>query len=320
VEWDEEERAPAMTDEERAIPEANRAAAIDWWLRRNERAPTRREQRAFEDWLAADPRNGAAFQRISAVCGFLGTKLPGARPIRRTRNRKRKIAGVAAAGALALLFQHDIVLYLRATHATGAGETRRVTLSDGSRVELDAKSAIAVHFAGRERRIALLDGEAWFEVAPDPARPFVVEAGSGSVTALGTAFDVAVDGERVRVVVGEHRVKVENGGAAVVIAEGERSAFSGGAQASPPARTDVARATGWRRGRLIFSDAPLGEVVATLSRHHRGYVAFLDPSLKARRVSGVFLADDPLAAFAEIESALDVRVTRLSTYLILIHK
>jgi transmembrane sensor len=309
-----------MPDEERIIPEAIRAAAIDWWLRRNERAPTRREQRAFEDWLAADPRHDAAFQKITGVCGFLGTKLPGARPTRRTRGRKRKVAGVAAAGVLALLFQHDILLYLRATHATGAGETQAVTLADGSRVELDAKSAIAVNYAGTERRIALLEGEAWFEVAPDPARPFVVAAGSGAVTALGTAFDVAVEGERVRVIVGEHRVKVENGGAAVVVQEGERSAFSGGAQASPPARTDVARATGWRRGRLIFSDAPLGEVVATLSRRHRGYVAFLDPSLKARRVTGVFLADDPLAAFAEIESALGVRLTRLSDYVILIHR
>ena len=83
-------------------------------------------------------------------------------------------------------------------------------------------------------------------------------------------------------------------------------------------RTDVAP-TGWRRGRLIFADTPLGEVVATLARHHRGYVAFLDPALKARRVTGVFLADDPLAAFDELKSALGVRLTRLSNYLILIH-
>lgn len=309
-----------MTDEQRAVPEAIRAAAIDWWLRRNERAQSRREQRAFEDWLAADARHRAAFETISSVCGFLGTKLPGARPLRKARGRRRKIAGAAVAGALLLLFHHDIALYLGSDHATGAGETRRVTLADGSRVELDANSAIAVHFAGRERRIALLDGEAWFEVAPDPTRPFVVEAGSGSVTALGTAFDVAVQGDAVRVVVGEHRVKVENGGAGVVVEEGQRTAYVGGAKAQAPSKADVTAATGWRRGRLIFSEAPLGEVVATLARHHRGYVAFLDPSLKARRVTGVFLADDPLAAFEELESALGVRVTRVSNYLILIHR
>jgi transmembrane sensor len=309
-----------VTEDERAIPEEIRAAAIDWWLRRNERAPTRREQRAFDDWLAADARHPLAFEKISSVCGFLGTKLPGAGPIRKARGRKRRIAGAAAAGALLLMFHHDIGLYFRADHATGPGETRRVALADGSRVELDAKSAIAVHFADGERRIALLEGEAWFEVAPDPARPFVVAAGSGAVTALGTAFDVAVEGERVRVVVGEHSVKVENGGAGVVVAKGERTAFAGGAPASPPARTDVAAATGWRRGRLIFSDAPLGEVVATLARHHRGYVAFLDPSLEARRVTGVFLADDPLAAYAELESALGLRMTRLSDYVIFIHQ
>jgi transmembrane sensor len=309
-----------MSDEERPIPEEIRAAAIDWWLRRNERAPTRRDQRAFDDWLAADARHVAAFAKISAVCGFLGGKLPGARPIRKARGRRRKIVGAAAAGALLLLFHHDVALYLLSTHATGAGETKRVTLADGSRVELDAKSAIAVHFAGRERRITLLEGEAWFEVASDASRPFVVAAGSGAITALGTAFDVAVEGDAVRVVVGEHSVKVETGGVGVVVAEGERTAFAGGAEAQAPAKTDVAQATGWRRGRLIFSNAPLGEVVATLARHHRGYVAFLDPALKTRRVTGVFLADDPLAAFEELESALGVRATRLSNYLILIHK
>jgi transmembrane sensor len=309
-----------MTNEQTSIPEEVRATAIDWWLRRNDRALTRKERQDFEAWLAADAVNRAAFDAISGVCGFLGTKLPGAGPARQTRRRRRKLAGAAGAALVLLMFQHQIGLYFRADHATGTGETKVVTLEDGSRIELDAESAVAVHYAAGERRIALIEGQAWFQVAPDKARPFVVEAGRGAITALGTAFDVAIDGGSVHVTVGEHSVRVESGGAGVIVAEGESSLFADRAEAQAPRKANVEQATAWRRGRLIFDDAPLGKVVETLARYHRGYVAFLDPALKARRVTGVFLADDPVAAFEEIESALGLRLTRLSNYLILIHK
>ena len=309
-----------MTDDQKAVPEDIRAAAVDWWLRQNDRALSRKGRRAFEAWLAENELHRLAFEKASGVCGFLGTKLPGARRAPRAARRRRRIAGTAGAVALLLLFQHDLFLYVRSDHATGAGETKLVTLDDGSRIELDAKSAIAIHYAASERRVALIEGEAWFQVAPDAARPFVVEAGGGAITALGTAFDVAVEGSAVQIVVGEHSVKVESGGAGVVVGEGEKSGFAKGAKALAPGKVDVGIATAWRRGRLVFSDTPLGEVVAALSRHHRGYVAFLDPSLRARRVTGVFLADNPLAALDEIEAALGLRLARLSNYLILIHK
>jgi transmembrane sensor len=309
-----------MTDDQKAIPEDIRAKAVDWWLRQNDRALSRKGRRAFEAWLTESELHRLAFDKVSGVCGFLGTKLPGASRAPRAERTRRRLAGAAGAVALLLLFQHDILLFFRSDQATGAGETRLITLADGSRIELDAKSAIAIHYAASERRVALIEGEAWFQVAPDAARPFVVEAGGGAITALGTAFDVALEGNAVQVVVGEHRVKLESGGADVVIGEGERSGFTKGVKALAPGKVDVAAATAWRRGRLVFSDTPLGEVVTALARHHRGYVAFLDPSLKARRVTGVFLADNPLAAFDEIEAALGLRFTRLSNYLILIHK
>jgi FecR protein len=76
-----------------------------------------------------------------------------------------------------------------------------VTLADGSHVELNSQSAIAIHYDAGQRRVRLLEGEAWFEVSPDPVRPFVVEASGGTVTALGTAFNVDAEKERAHVTV-----------------------------------------------------------------------------------------------------------------------
>ena len=79
---------------------------------------------------------------------------------------------------------------LRSDFSTGTGETKSLTLADGSHVELNARSAIALHYDAGQRRVMLLAGEGWFEVSRDPARPFVVEAAGGTATALGTAFGV----------------------------------------------------------------------------------------------------------------------------------
>ena len=76
---------------------------------------------------------------------------------------------------------------------TATGESRTVTLADGSQVNLSGGSAIGVDITSEERRVRLLSGEAFFDVAHDAARPFTVEAGEARIVVLGTAFDVALD-------------------------------------------------------------------------------------------------------------------------------
>ena len=226
----------------------------------------------------------------------------------------------AIAGAIALFFCYDdLSVYLRSDYSTGAGETKLVTLVDGSHVELDTKSAIAVHFSAGQRGLSLLEGEAWFEVAPDPARPFIVEAAGGTVTALGTAFDVAVEKAWAHVMVSQHRVAVESGGSSVIVEEGQQSAFARGAVAQPPEAVNIEHATAWRRGKLIVRNRPLGEVVEALGRYHHGYVYIVNSELRARPVTGVFQADDPLAALDEIETSLGVHAAYLSNYLIILY-
>jgi transmembrane sensor len=300
-----------------------RDAAIDWLMRCNEGPLTRVERAELAAWLEDDAHR-AAFEDICAMYGRLTTMDFAAAPMRRRRAPGRLLAGAATAAALVaaalVLFLDDLSLAFRADHYAGAGETKQVTLPDGSRLELDARSGVALHFGAGERRLTLLEGEAWFQVAPDPARPFVVEAGGGAVTALGTAFDVALRNGRAEVTVGEHSVAVASGGRRVIVGEGERSAYAPGAGAEAPRKTDVARATSWRQHALIFENAPLDEVVATLSRYRRGHVLFADPSLRARRVSGVFGSHDPREALEEIEAALGLREIALTQYLIVLYR
>jgi transmembrane sensor len=303
------------------VLESARDAAIDWWLRRNDGPLSKKEEAEFNAWLAREEANKAAFDKVAAMCGIMAQHWPGARPVRKARRSRRKAAAAAITGAVAVFAVFsDLPLYLRSDHYAGTGETKLVTLDDGSHLELDAKSAITVRYSAGERRLTLLEGEAWFEVAPDPARPFVVEAAGGTVTALGTAFNVAVENERAQVTVMQHRVSVVSGGQTVIVEEGQQSAYAKSAAAKAPHAANSDQATAWRRGRLMFENRPLGEVVEALGRYHHGYVYFTNAALLSRRVTGVFRTDDPLAALDEIEISLGLHATHLSNYLIVIYE
>jgi transmembrane sensor len=298
--------------------ERPRDAAIEWWLRRANRPLSPAEQEEFDAWRAV-AANRAAFADIADMCGHLAAIGP-TRP-RQARYRRRAAAAAALLAASLFLFAmvDDIALWLHSDFHTGAGETRRITLEDGSHVELDARSAIAVRYARGERRLALLAGEAWFEVAPDAARPFVVEAAGGEVTALGTAFDVSLTSRETLVTVTEHKVAVASGGRRVTVAENQQSAYSRNGEARPPSPANVERATAWRRGRLMFENERLGDVIAALSRYRRGWIYFARPALRERRVTGLFGADDPSSALEEIELSLGLHALRLTDYLIVIY-
>ncbi|ATQ66824.1 MULTISPECIES: FecR family protein [Methylosinus] len=305
-------------------PESDAAgdAAIEWFVRLREGPLAPDEKAELDAWLAEDAANAVAFDEVLSMYGDLAVMSPSRaeRPRRRLpRIRVAALAGVAAA-ALALFASFDeIATRLRADHFAGAGERKLVTLDDGSRVLLDSRSAIALRYSPGERRLALLSGEAWFEVAPDVSRPFIVEAGGGAVTALGTAFDVALEGAGARVTVTEHRVSLSSGGRSVVVDEGRQSAFEPDAAARSPEPVNVDQVTAWRRGKLIVTKKPLRDVLAAIGRYHRGFVYCVERSICERRVSGVFGADDALQSLQEIETSLGLRAIHLTRYMILLY-
>lgn len=206
---------------------------------------------------------------------------------------------------------------LRADYVTDVGERRTADLPDGSTVELDSRSAIALHFSDERREIELLAGTALFTAAPDRRRPFVVTANGGNVTALGTAFMVRRNAAGADVTVTLHGVSVEAGGRAIKVSEGQRANYASDTLRGPfPA--DRA-ATAWTRGRLVVANRPLAEVVEQIGRYRRGYITVSGPAA-ALRVSGVYDLDHPLAAIESIEKSLGLTSFRLTDRIIILRR
>ena len=156
-------------------------------------------------------------------------------------------------------------------------------------------------------------------MAPDPARPFAVTAGNGRIRALGTAFDIRMAADRVHVAVTEHAVAVTAGaGDEMRLGEGQALQYGPHGIGTAAAAVDIASVSAWRRDRLFFQEAPLGEVVADLDRYRRGRIVILDDRLRALPVTGLFLAAGADAALQTIEATLPVRLTRLPGGLVVI--
>jgi len=305
-----------------AKPADARDAAIDWLLRQNEGELTGAERARFDAWIAEDPANKAAFDDIAAMLEHLEAMNLVANPSRRCTSPlwKGLVWSSALAASLLLVgFYSDLSLYMRSDYFAGTGETKSIVLEDGSNIQLDALSAIAVRFDGQQRRLVLLEGQALFEVAPDAARPFVVEAAGGTITALGTAFDVAIEKNQAQVVVTSHRVSVASGGNDVIVQEGQQSSYLKSSPARPAEAADVERLTSWRHGKLIFENRRLDDVIKVFARYHRGGVYVLNPALRSRRVTGVFGADDPLLALREIQVALGLHMIAASDFLVFMY-
>lgn len=315
--------------------------ALDWFIRLQGDGAGDEDRRACAAWCAADPRNAHAWALTRAMwdspllTGALAaaatpaaaparpaaTARPGPSPMGRPMlwPMRRRVQAWAAAVLLAvgLGWAADLPVRLQADHRTATGVQEQVMLADGSRVLLDTGSAIATDLAGTERRTRLLRGAAYFEVTPDTARPFRVEAGPAAVTVVGTAFGVRYLDGRVTVTVRHGTVDVAPlGGPPVRLRAGEEVAVTpSGIGAGHSA--DLATALGWADGRLVFEDRPLGAVVAELSRYHPGLI-MVPESLATRRITGNYRLDDPARTAAALAGLVQADLVRVSDALLIL--
>ncbi|MCE7796430.1 FecR domain-containing protein [Sphingobium sufflavum] len=302
--------------------------AADWIVRQDGDGLTVAEERAFAAWLD-DPRHRTAYDRHRAIWARYqqaGTALASVskisvfRPMRHHGRRRPALALAMAACMTLLLIGHacDWPTRWRADYATDVGERRTVRLEDGSRVQLDGRSAIAFERTAGQRVMRLLSGGAAIEVAPDAAHPFVVRTDAGRVTALGTAFVIRKTGASVDLVVTEHSVRVDSEKDRRIVREGEATRFHTGSVATP-LPVDLTTATAWTRGKLIIFNQPLSEVVTALGGQRRGYWTVRGDAA-AIRVNGVYDLDDPLAALGILERTLKLRSFRLSDRFVILSR
>lgn len=307
--------------------------ARDWWVRAHGGNMDAIEQSRFQTWLNANPQHQSAFEDINGLWRELdGIKdlievvIPATKPKpRRTVRWQWSLPALAACLLVSVLYP-TASIKLRADESTDIAETRTVQLSDGSIVEMNSETALSINMTYKTRELNLLQGEAQFKVSPDPNRPFKVRAGNGIITALGTAFNVRHSKQNIEVTVTEHSVAVKLDGnpatqtSETIVAQGQQVAYNNENGLSAAKTVDTRIATAWQRGKLVFQDKPLGEVIAELNHYHRGYFVVADPAIAQRRVNGVFNTDNPVAALNAIEKFQHLRSNRLSHYLVLLHR
>ncbi len=206
--------------------------------------------------------------------------------------------------------------------ATAIGEQRSAVLPDHSIVELNTQSSVRIAYTSRERRIELVRGEAFFEVAKDPSRPFIVSTELATARALGTRFTVYRAPSGTRVTVAEGRVLVRYTPRAETSAAGRPSPIETvevvpGTQAdATPGRpvqvrpVDVDRSLAWRNRRLIFAGETLANVVREFNRYNLPRLQIVDSRLLDQRISGVFGANDPQSLLDFLSKVDHINVSR----------
>lgn len=302
--------------------------AMDWLLRLKAEPECPRAGKDFKTWHDSSERNRSAWQGALKTWALLGEVEPrhahlwqaGSAKVVSLPPRRRWIGAAAvalAASLLVFLAAPAFMIWLQADFRTGTGESRVVTLEDGSAVNLSAGSAIEVDMRPDGRHVRLLAGEAFFDVAHDAARPFTVNAGAARVAVLGTAFDVALDEETTTVQLARGVVGISGGTASRDIAEmtpGDVATVNGQTGAIQRATMPLDEMGAWRNGRLFVEDATIDSVVARLQRYHSAWISVPDRTLGRQRVTGLYDLTDPDRALSALVKPHGGTVRSVSAY------
>ncbi|MDC9818910.1 FecR domain-containing protein [Pectobacterium polonicum] len=289
------------------------------WAIRLAEAPLDDEQElTFQHWLAQDSRHRHALEQAGMLWHELGSlsveqkqrlqpqpvvKLPVKRINRATQ---WKIAALLLLGfSLGTTWIPDGIITLRSDYHADH-RVKQVTLPDGSQVDMDAGSAIALAYTPQERRVTVLQGSVWFTVAPtntQEKRPFLVDSASGTTQALGTQFLVQHSSQTTTVGVVEHSVQVTANGQVLRLDEEQAARYTDQGITRLPGWNSRERGD-WRRGLLIFDQQPLAIVIARINQYRSGTIVIPSSALRQRQVSGIF-------SLNELDNALQTMTAEL---------
>lgn len=288
-------------------PESVYVEAAAWVVRLHGPNRSVEVEAGLRRWLSEHADHRSAFELATET--WNSSNLEQIQPSRLRRwLQARPQAGIslaAAAGAAAVVMIVIVVAWLHAPQVqTQIGEQRSLRLEDGTRVSLNTNTQLAVHYDSRQRLIALEQGEAFFDVASQPSRPFIVTAGSRRIEALGTAFVVRRESAQVAVTlmtgkvavsaVNSHAPKNSNTGSEdMLLKPGERVIF---AEARPLQRDqpNLETLVAWQRGLVMLDETPLAEAIVDMNRYNAVKLEIEQPHAAALEVSGIFHAGDSM--------------------------
>ncbi|CAN7378455.1 FecR family protein [Massilia sp. LjRoot122] len=296
--------------------------AFEWVARKYARGLSAPESAQFDAWYAADLRHQGAYARAMAIYNAinlatapqsLSPELSMRRERRSTRRGWFKYGAMAACLLAAVGTASLTALRDEQVLTTAKGEFRKVPLQDKSIATINSGSQIEVAFTEKQRTVNLRKGEAWFEVAKDKAKPFVVEAGDARIRAVGTAFSVRRFTNGTEVLVTEGKVEVWGQGRSAqrrLLLEGDRAFLAQDAGAISVSRqpVEVNRKLAWREGKVILKNQTLDDAVADFNRYSPKTIVIVDAALREKRLFGQYKLDAPELFARDVSTVLDVPV------------
>ncbi|MCG2840129.1 FecR domain-containing protein [Sandaracinobacter sp. RS1-74] len=284
-----------------------RAEAAHWYNQRLAGDMTRDDEGRFNDWLDQSEAHLDAYRSVGRAWFIAGSAMDDpvlSEPAPVERRSMLRWRGLALAASLLLAIVASGMMFPglmfdlqdRPVQAfqTETGQRSTITLPDGSVVTLDSETEMRFADKPEERLVKLVRGRAFFEVAKNHSRPFVVNAGGKRVRAVGTAFGVRVDQGEVTVVLAEGKVRVEEAGETGNGADMTpgRQLVVGTDQKWTVTSVDVQKETSWTEGRLIFLHDPLSKAITEVNRYSTRKLVFKDGAIPDKRIVGVFSTGD----------------------------
>lgn len=335
------------------------AVAIEWFVHLRSPELGGDEVVRFDQWLNADPAHKRAFEQID-VFWIASKDLQDS--VRATRmqkvvdkekaqksddkkQRKRPDTAVviplrqykllhrlkpvyAITAAASILLAVMVIRLLTppesAVHFTQTGEQKTLKLQDGSTLTLNTATTLEVEFTNSERRLTLVRGQASFDVAHDKSRPFTVNVGYGSITALGTRFDVYKARGKTVVTLLDGEVEVaktdtgNDGSLPIRLLPGQRVSLPHSGAMSAIANINPEQATAWRHGKLNFDETPLTEVLAEANRYTKLKLKLGSQSLAQLPVTGIFATGASEDIALALETLYGLKINRMSEHLMVI--
>lgn len=303
--------------------------AARWAAKRLSGNFAKADEAKLQEWLDADPQHSAAFAEYLAIAD-VSTHAGAIGGLKTAANDESGIGAIfprrawlfGAPALAASLFAAFVVLgpsrQLPAdtnTYATMRGETRDITLPDGSNVTLNTDTVLSFTAKDGERYAALERGEAFFDVARDETRPFIVDAGDARATVLGTSFNIRKEEEESTIFVLSGVVSVQSGArdqsaSGVRLAKGQQVSVASSGAVSGVNQFDPGITATWRHGYLFFENTPLTQVIADLNRYFDPQIELEDDALGSAPVSGRIDLKSQDIAIRAISAALSLNASQ----------
>lgn len=287
--------------------------AAEWLLRLHASPQDPQLQHAWCDWLQHSPEHARAWQQTLRAWR-LSAGLPAAASPRPTPRRWRSGLALAACLLLGSLLPLSGPADIEATHS--------LRLEDGSQLTLAAATHFQSDFSEHQRRLQLAHGEAYFDIARDPQRPFIISTGAARVRVTGTAFEIVSSPSLLQVSVAHGAVEVHHPALpkTQVLTAGERLRLDLESAELQRGQVHTHSIAAWREGLLVVEDERLDRLLERFDRSQPGITLLLDPTLGEQRITGVLRLDAPAATLRALLEPHDAQVSQWGPWLRLVRR